>query len=733
VTTTDYAIIKRQYPIRDYLARRGIRLDKDDMFSCVAPDHPDKTPSAHVFTKDGYDAWKCFGCGRHGDVIDLVCLDQGLEKPEAVVYLTGKEPIKPPPPIREQPRLRVVNDLGPIPESAPVIRAGHPTPPITRKDGTTRKGQMPEAVHEYRDPGGKLLAYVLRFPPKGTFKKSTPPVRWDVSLSGFVWAGFAGEERAPLYNAPELAARPHAPVLMVEGEACVDVAQVLLPDWVVTTWIGGVGQFKKADLTQLDGREVTFWPDKDPGGFEAMKHMAEKVTTSRRYWIEPKAEWEPGFDIKDLAGQGPGLIEPVIASRAFMVRPAQELGERDPIRAYWQTKTRGGWVPDELGESIVMNPGGPVAAKSEFNAYLAFCHHPRFQSLEWDTLQRVVRFENKRLEPHQYRDFAGMLYAATKLSTGRDATNSAVADAALTRQVNGLARQLRAVQWDKKERPLWRYFGTQYSLWHDMALRRWMFGLARRILEPGCQHDIMLILEGPQGVGKTSALRALASPFDYDGYVDMISLGSKDNDWMKIGGKLIVDLSELAAHRAAGDDVIKGKLSNTHDNYRPPYASHFIDAPRSCVFAGSTNRQDAYLSDITGNRRFAPIEVSGKVDIFGLIRDREQIFAEAIVGLDNGETNWWSDSELEQQRFQVEGRREATYYEELIRELLDSLHKSIRFLTPREVWQKLEAHDTTIRRRIKPEVDRILSAHGWSARPDTKGMRRSGWWKTGKD
>jgi predicted P-loop ATPase len=151
----------------------------------------------------------------------------------------------------------------------------------------------------------------------------------------------------------------------------------------------------------------------------------------------------------------------------------------------------------------------------------------------------------------------------------------------------------------------------------------------------------MLILEGPQGAKKSTALKVLAGE---DWFTDELAeIGSKDAA-QQMRGVWIIEIAELDAIGRAEVSRIKSFLTRTNDRYRPPYERYVIDVPRQCVFAGSVN-PDTYLRDETGNRRFWPIRC-GRIDLEALRRDRDQLWAEAVALHASGAIWWIEDPEL---------------------------------------------------------------------------------------
>jgi putative DNA primase/helicase len=155
--------------------------------------------------------------------------------------------------------------------------------------------------------------------------------------------------------------------------------------------------------------------------------------------------------------------------------------------------------------------------------------------------------------------------------------------------------------------------------------RAWMISAIARVREPGCQADHVLVLEGPQGAGKSRAARTLAVRTEWF-CGDLPDLGNKDA-LLQLNGKWIIELGELAAIRRAEMERVKSFISQPSDVYRPPYARRAQTIPRQCVFIGTTNEIE-YLRDRTGNRRFWPVKV-GSVKLDELSRDLNQLWAEA--------------------------------------------------------------------------------------------------------
>lgn len=136
-----------------------------------------------------------------------------------------------------------------------------------------------------------------------------------------------------------------------------------------------------------------------------------------------------------------------------------------------------------------------------------------------------------------------------------------------------------------------------------------------RAYQPGCKYDYMVVLQGPQGIGKSTLLRRLAMRDEF--FVDDVkNIGTKEAQEL-IQGRWFVEFAELAAFKGRQVETLKSFITSQTDSYRVPYAKRPVQLLRRCVLVGTTNLGE-YLEDPTGNRRFMPVRCGGSAarDIF---------------------------------------------------------------------------------------------------------------------
>lgn len=194
------------------------------------------------------------------------------------------------------------------------------------------------------------------------------------------------------------------------------------------------------------------------------------------------------------------------------------------------------------------------------------------------------------------------------------------------------------------------FAGENQERYHRTVFRRWMVAAVARGLDPGCQVDTILHLEGEQGTLKTSALRVLGGEFFSEAEVD---LKEKDT-WALCSKAWIIELGELDTFERSSEAARKRFFSLREDQFRPPYGRRQRRFARRCVFAGTTNPDD-YLGDSTGERRHWPMKV-GKIDLEALKRDRLQLWAQAVALYKSGEQWHLTEEEEVEQKKQAAAR-----------------------------------------------------------------------------
>ena len=740
----DFDAIRRQFPLVDQLARYGSKVDRHLKFRCVIPGHKDKTPSANIIRNAGAeDRWFCHVCERGGDVVDLESEVHGIsDRGDAARHLwgpgdlpqladmgRGRAAAAPNRPEAKRERLGLVFTLGPVPADAPPIRPGAETPPILAKSGSTSTA-VPADVYGYYNLANERVGLVLRIQQADGGKKHVP-VRWEINLARWVWAGWAGEDVAPLYNAPAVARRADTTVLVVEGEKCAKLAKELLKDYVVTCWAGGTGGVRKADFGLLKGRTAIFWPDNDEGGLKAMRTAAEKSWAARSLWVQPSPDWPEGHDIADVIDKEgvQAALDRLASAEPFT--PVKPDPAELPPPGSWLRVSQGGWVPED--QPIDLTKESKLNLRSEINGRTGLNHHPFFAQLQWDVVRRQVMLGNRDIHPgDDYGFLQAELMRHTQVRLTITQLAKLVVNRAMLAPINPLADRLSALQWDGRPRPLWRYAGAKENAWTLAAFRRWFLGLVGRILEPGIKHDIMLVLEGEQGLGKSTFFEVLAQPFGYDGFGELHRItGFDDASMMKVDGKLIVEMAEMGAYRHSDSNAFKAILVSRVDEYRRPYAEEYVKVPRTCVFAGTTNPTGQYLTDTSGNRRIAPVKVIAKPLLAELRADLDQIYAEGIVRYNElrkagAEVNWFSEAELELQKLST-GKREVTavFGDKLDLELTGWTGDS---LSQDTVWEWAELRNARDRRTFSQELQAEMRRYGWELRRGSiRGDRRTLW------
>lgn len=232
-------------------------------------------------------------------------------------------------------------------------------------------------------------------------------------------------------------------------------------------------------------------------------------------------------------------------------------------------------------------------------------------------------------------------------------------------------------EWDKVERVdtlLIDYLGAADNKYVRAVTRKTLCAAACRVLNPGCKFDTMLVLNGSQGIGKSTLIAKLGGEW----FSDSLSLNdTKDKTAAeKLQGYWILEIGELAGLRKAEVETLRSFLSRQNDIYRASFGKRTTPHPRQCVFFGTTNAESGYLRDTTGNRRFWPVKTlgGGSKRSWDVTQEEVlQIWAEVMHYVKAGE-KLYLDPEVEAlAKAEQREAMESDEREGLVREYLEAL------------------------------------------------------------
>lgn len=252
---------------------------------------------------------------------------------------------------------------------------------------------------------------------------------------------------------------------------------------------------------------------------------------------------------------------------------------------------------------------------------------------------------------------------------------TAISMAARERSFHPVREYLTGLRWDKVPRVsrwLHTYLGVDDTPYSRRVGQWWLISAVARIMNPGEKVDSMLIFEShDQGKGKSTATQVLGGKWFSD---TPIPLGNKDA-YSNIQGLWIVELAELEALKGARSSQAKAFFSSREDRFRPAFERATRSFPRQCVFVGTINEGE-YLHDPTGGRRYWPVYCNA-IDIQGLIRDRDMLWAETVEMYEAG-NRWYPETDEDKRlcKAEQEKRYAVDPWEELISQYVENLQET---------------------------------------------------------
>ena len=461
-------------------------------------------------------------------------------------------------------------------------------------------------------------------------------------------------------------------------------------------WPGGCKTWKLADWSWLAGRTVTAWPDADAQrerltpqerqtdidpatkplrpldkqpGWQAMQGIAGTLQADHGCTVSvchpgPPGERPDGWDIADAIAEGwtADQVRAFIAMALHFQPPAAAESAAAPRTAgAGPGKDR---APTLWQDMLLRSSSGAIKAVRE-NVVLAIDGQDRDgQWIPGDAaVAGAIRFTEFTNDVVKVREVpwgtgAGVWEEVDELEMGnwlsrvhglpsmpRGTLEEAVAMVAKRHRFHPVRAEFEALRgkWDGIPRlGTWlRICCLEEDEWDDTTplqqylskVGTWMLmAIVARVFTPGCKFDYMPILEGDQGLGKSTLARVLGGEHFAD---TGLVLGDKDS-YQNLQGVSVYEWGELDSLTKAEVTKVKQFISSMKDRFRASFDRRPKDYPRQCVFIGTTN-EDHYLVDPTGNRRFWPIRVTRQIDIAWLRENRAQLFAEAVHRVDAGE------------------------------------------------------------------------------------------------
>lgn len=230
--------------------------------------------------------------------------------------------------------------------------------------------------------------------------------------------------------------------------------------------------------------------------------------------------------------------------------------------------------------------------------------------------------------------------------------------------------------WDGKKRLetlLIDYLGAEDSSYVRAVTRKTLVAAVARVYEPGIKFDTVLVLSGPQGIGKSMFFAKLGGVWFSDSLT--ISDMRDKTGAEKLQGFWIMEIGEMNGIKKVEVETVKSFASRQDDKFRVAYGTVVESHPRQCVICGTSNSQH-FLRDVTGNRRFWPVQVTGECEKHPWNMDKallEQIWAEALTLYNAGEELILKGTDAEMAAEKQQEALENDDREGLVREYLDKL------------------------------------------------------------
>jgi predicted P-loop ATPase len=467
------------------------------------------------------------------------------------------------------------------------------------------------------------------------------------------------------------------PARWVAWQKVTSSLSVCVEDWVATeALLEGLIRPAWLDEAQTSPEDHTPW-----------ETVVELLKSARGSAPRRRAEWEAEKRLNQALFLTEVGRQTVDKSPAATDQPTEEEDEGGEGREETGSAA-GAWLADlkDRGEVQVIEKkdGSWKLLPTPETIAALFRHAPILRErLHFNTLTSRVEIAGgpfverdgrvEEIEDHHETRAQNWISKVFKVIASRETIYHQIYLVARENSYDPLVKYLGGLTWDGVKRVetfLVRYFGVSLitpegediSAYVRAVGMRWLISAVARGFEPGCKVDTVLHLEGPQGIGKSSALAVLGGEFFSDAAFDF-----RDQDsWAICARAWIIELGEMVAFSRSDEATAKSFLVRAEDDYRKKYARLGGRVKRRCVFAGTSNVSEQFR-DLTGNRRSWPISCTA-VDLEALKRDRDQLWAEAVQLYKAGEKWFLTEEERRIATVEAEKRTISDSYVEAIRD-----------------------------------------------------------------
>ena len=423
-------------------------------------------------------------------------------------------------------------------------------------------------------------------------------------------------------------------IFYVEGEK--DVNTLMKRGYTVFT-CGGSGDWKKGVSEIVRQANVIILADNDKPGeqlaYQVMQDLqliANNVSIIKPMPEVPKADITDYFEEGHTVEEFENLIRNVDDTESICTDvqqdQKQDTGKKRTVTQKSKDEVVGGQALvfkfldcnyDEDGNvksvkqlvhnfEIVMDKDSRFAGKIRLNE---FAQQPYlYGNVPWENENNCRAWSS-----HDDSALFALIQADYGLKSRQDFAD-ALKNVSMRNKFHPVRELLDSLTWDGKEHIrslLPEYLGAEDSDYTYQVMRLWMLGAVSRVYKPGSKFDYTMILQGSQGIGKSTFLKQMA--MDDSWFNDSLDSLDSDKAVQSLTGSWIIELAELKslARTAGGVESVKRFLTATQDKYRIPYERRADTFYRQCVFAGTTNKDD-FLQDETGNRRFLIVQTGVK-------------------------------------------------------------------------------------------------------------------------